>query len=431
MNRQDYYNPDPKFAELGYHPIHKDKICCPPHEHESYRPPLPDEGFLINNNATLEYIASFNFEYDNGKMVHSVKVAEGDKITISFNQGKNGQLLIATLTGLVTHIEPVPTRDMNKTNFILTLDASTNNSSNVYRIGSRVILDIQKEEKNEIEENDPSNRADEIINGEYVDGIPYKKPEIWNHCHNHIDPCNPFLPAPDHHCPPPPTMYSHDIDWMNITTNFDNNRGYEVLNIIYAKKHPVDVLLCICDTAGNIIHKAIDTSKKISMSSNFTWTYRDYITEVNKLYIIEKLQNYTIDSAGNYVMNKEDINDDFIKSIEQSNETFIKNLTITVQLVTGPNLLMYNPKLNAHHRGYQIESKRYTIDSQDLLKAIYNTSEEPPKEDPTDPPKDNTGDNNDNKTDNTDPKDPSGTEGPSTSSTPDNKDEGGIEEGEV
>lgn len=390
MNRENYYT-DHRFTQLGYHPIHEDKICRPPHRHDHFNiSPITEEGFLITNNATLEYIASFNFEYDNGKMVHNVKVAVGERINISFNNGKNGELKIVTLNGLVTAIEPVPTRDMNKSNFIIVLDASTKNSSNVYRIGSRVILDIQKDKSQEIEENDPSNRADEIITGIEIDKMP------WEDC-GKFPSCKPLPPPPHHHCPPPPpTMYSHDIDWMNISKDFDSRRGYEVLNIVYAKKHPVDVLLCICDTAGNIIHKAIDTGKRISMASNFTWTYRDYISEINKLNIIEALSNYTMDSDGKYVMTKEDINDDFIKSIEENNETFTKNLTITVQLVTGHHLLMYNPKLNAQNRAYQIESKRYTIDPQDLLKAIYKSTTEPPKEDDKneggeEPPKDNTG----------------------------------------
>jgi hypothetical protein len=343
-----------------------------------------DRKYVRSNEAKLDYVATFKFEYEDNSEPKSVRVLAGDRVTIEFNAGKHGNTYIVRVTGVATTISPLG----DNGEFILTLDASKRNMSKVYRIGSRAVLDVDiledDEEEPEEEEVVEDNKEDDIYNESPIvhiktpfgkpniidnSQIPPKRPEIVDH--------KPYNPRPFGHPVVPAGYITMPKDAITLVP--DEERGYHVLMVRYTKKRPGPIMLCVSDSAGNLLYRAID-NKVMGGQSVFLWTLRDYITEIDKLSTVRKLRRYTLDSESKfvYVENEESYysKDETIQAIETSNETVIKYLNFTVQLVYAldnpADLLSYSPKTSlksATRLKYAVESRRVTLSQEDLEKT--------------------------------------------------------------
>lgn len=423
MNSRDYYNPRPEFAGIDIDARYGGPIegrHSGVHEQMFHK---KNDNVIINNNAFLSYKAGFQFMSSENTGLPKFETCEkGDTIKITFNSASCKREMAAkgivdwtTAIGIVMEIQPILGGG-----FIIVLDASENNKSRVYRIGSRTVIDMDNLTYKRKHECDCDKEDDSVDKSEIVEEFPesgcvegewayQENPYQHNHCCKPGNPMDTNLPHEHHHhhtAPHPNAMPFKknpgiELGSNSITLHDDEKRGYKTLNVIYKKKVPIDVLFVVCDSAGNVIYKAIDTSKKVSSYSIFNWTLRDYITEIDKLPIIDKYNDFSVDRNGKFIMTQEAKNDERILNIEKSNDTLIKNLSFTVQLVTMAqyemgSLLDYDPK-SYNRCKYYVDGRRVLIDQKDILDAMYAAPTEPKPEEPSpsDPgTEDNTGGDN-------------------------------------
>lgn len=400
MNSSQYYSERPEMPcidvgtdknSVGKLPVPDiDKLSFERCPHNNYPAPTSN-GFLISNGAMLLYKASFYFKYDNGTTKSAV-LNIGDKVYITCNKpGKNMVPNIITAVGILKNIER--TEDNA---FILTVDASSENNSSVYKIGSRAVLDAGKIEPEEDVPTIPLDKpstpsADDVEieggNEEIVDNHHHHH----HHHHHHCPP--PIIPDPTHPCgdkQPIISIANSKISWTNkvLSMEFDKTRGYSVLDIIYAKKEPVDTMLIVYDLEGHIVFKALDTSKRVSMQANFVWPLRDYVSYIDaNVSLIDRLDKYTLDSAGKYVMTADSILDEDVRNADKSNEIFPEATQFFIEVVAGKDLLEYNPFV--HHKiNGKTESiiKRFTISANNIKAAFYPYPDEEEPEKPVEDP---------------------------------------------
>lgn len=413
-----HYYPGPDWVDIDRHqesPIGSSRLPLPEgivdrHDvfENRHRPPTK-HGFIIRNGAKIKHYASFHFDYDD-HTEKEIDIHLGDKVAITFNKPSKHDHIpnVITAEGIIKEI------NMVDNGFTLTVDCSEEYKSQAYIIGSNAVLDVsiiddkEKPEPPAEEPKDDAPTVDDVI--EVVPSAPHNHHcEHHHHHHHHDHTCLfPDPSQPVHNCRP---SY---IDWNNSQLSMikDESRGYSVLNVVYAKKSNVDVLMVIYDIEGNVIYKALDNSKKVSMQSHFVWSLRDYISYINDhVSIVDRLDRYTLDSSGKFVMTKGSVLDTVVKEVDDSNECFPEATQFIIELVAGKDLLDYHPG-SCTHDARDVISKRFSITA-DMLKLALNpvTEEEVPGTD-VDPEKPSTGEGN---TDNPggvkpDPEAPSGTE---------------------
>jgi hypothetical protein len=108
------------------------------------------------------------------------------------------------------------------------------------------------------------------------------------------------------------------------------------------------------------------------MSSHFVWSYRDYNSYIKKnVDLIDRLDRYTLDSAGNFVMTSAAVLDAVVKEVDESNECFPEATQFFVELVTGEDLLSYVPMgINPKSKNRYAIAKRFDITAAHLKAAL-------------------------------------------------------------
>lgn len=441
---RDYYSPRPNFLNIGMDPYNKKEI----EKMESFRniqdpvrranyaplppcpPPMGDKGFMVRNNARLAYTAVFDFEYDNQSKVHS-EVSEGDKVFATFNNSTKGEFKVVTITAILTKIEPIN----NGKDFVLYLDASEENKSSVYKIGSRVLLDIGRilEDGETIKDLDPADTVEEITH-------PVEFPRYPQDSYP-LPPCPPppgirppFPPPGPKPCWPLPKK-PDVLTWSDKSIESVKNEelGYEIANITYSKKKPIQTLLIIYSMSGEVVYKAIDNSLKLSSLSNFTWDYRNYSSALHDIPMLDKLENFSVDSTGRIVLTPYDTISDkakeYVESVQKSNDYFIEPGEYFVEIAAGPDIINYNPlAISEINKDRVAISTKIIVTKEAILNAAYvePTKEEPDTgEETTDPVTPSEGDDS---TDPVSPENPGKGENTDVPSTPEVSGNEGTEE---
>lgn len=398
---KDYYSPRPNFLNIGMDPYNKKDI----ERMESFRnihdpvrrahcaplkplPQIDERGFMVRNNARLAYTAVFDFVYDDQSKVHS-EVSEGNKVFATFNTAKKGEFKIITVEGVITKIEPIN----NGKDFVIYIDASEENKSSVYKLGSRALLDIGRiyeEGEQKIEDIDPAEVVEEITDDEYEKFPPYAP--------GPLPPCPP-PPGPRPPFPPPgpkpywPLPKKPDVlTWSdkNIESVKNEELGYEIANITYSKKKPIQTLLIIYSMTGEVVYKAIDNSLKLSSLSNFTWDYRNYFNALHDIPMLDKLENFSVDSTGRIVLTPYDTISDkakeYIESVQKSNDYFIEPGEYFVEIAAGPDIINYNPlAISEINKDRVAISTKIIVTKEAILNAAYVEPTPEEGEDVTDP----------------------------------------------
>lgn len=385
----NYYSPRPNFLNIGVDPQHKKEVedsfkgmqnpirrgCirplppCPP--------PMGDKGFMVRNNARLAYTAVFDFEYDDQSRVHS-EVSEGDKVFATFNNSTKGEFKVVTITAILKKIEPIN----DGKDFVLYLDASEENNSSVYKIGSRVLLDIGRilEDGETRKDLDPAETVEEITHPvefpPYPPALPPCPPPPGHHHGHH--PCPPPSPGPRPYWPLP--KKPEVLTWSDKSTEVvyaGDDLGYNICNITYSKKKPIQTMLIIYSLTGEVVYKAVDNSLKLSSLANFTWDLRNYSDALHDIPMLDKLENFTVDSTGRIVLTPYDKYSEkaeaYIKSVQKSNDHFVKPGEYFIEIAAGPDIINYNPLAIAEINKNRIAiSTKINITAEAIIQAAYN-----------------------------------------------------------
>jgi hypothetical protein len=302
--------------------------------------------YIMKTGAKVINVAQFTFQRGD-TTTKTVSINVGTKVKTIFASDDNSYII---LVANVTKIEP---GDTNDSDFVLEFDITKTNSEDVYRVCSGEILDIEK-------------ATDDMVTGAFT---------VANATTTTISPSKVQLATTT--SDNSSSYFSWDSNAIRLVR--DKARGYNVVQVVYAKKKPVNMMLVVCDLQGNIIYKALDTTQRVSMKSTFTWTLRNYITTINTLPATKKLKNYTLDSEGNFVMTDDVLEDSCVKQVEKTDTNISTIPRFIVELVYADSisdLLTFDP-ITYNRKKYAVEAKRVSVTQEDILSAAYNIYTDP------------------------------------------------------